>query len=117
MVVIFESQNGKRVNCLHARIIVKQSWYDPIEIFFVSHFDMFSYKSHLTGIFLFNFETIQQKNHFDTILIKIHLAVIEILSFSCFVLFLVMADGSHLGMPNCEKSKWLHARDVLYKMV
>ena len=63
----------------------------------------------LTGIFLFNFETIPCKNHFDTNL------VIEILSFSCSVLFLVMANGGHLGMPNRKKSKRLHTRNILAK--
>ena len=59
----------------------------------------------LTGLFLFNFETTQCKNHFDLNLVKIHTALIEILSFSCFVLFLVMPDGGHLRMPNCKKIK------------
>ena len=36
-------------------------------------------------------------------LVKIHLAVIEILSFSCSVLLLVKEDGEHLAMPNCKK--------------
>ena len=39
----------------------------------------------------FNFETTPCKNHSDTNLVKIHLAVIEMLSFSCCVLFLVTA--------------------------
>ena len=44
-------------------------------------------------------------------LVKIHLDVIEILSFSCSVLLLVKADGNHLAVPNCKKkkSKWLNA--------
>ena len=42
-------------------------------------------------------------------LIKIHLVLIEILSFSCSVLFVVTADGDHLVMPNCKISKWLNA--------
>ena len=57
----------------------------------------------LTGLFLSNFEKTQCKNQFGINLIKIHSTVIEILSSSCFVLFLVMADGSHLGMPNCKQ--------------
>ena len=69
--------------------------------------------SHLDRYILLNFETAQRKNHFDTNLVKIHLAGIEILSFSLTVLFLVMANGSHLGMPNCPKSKRLHARNIL----
>ena len=36
-------------------------------------------------------------------LVKIHLEVIEILSFSCSVLLLVKADGDHLAVPNCKK--------------
>ena len=46
-------------------------------------------------------------------LIKIHFMVIEILSFSCFVLFLVMPDGDHLAVPNCKKSKWLNAKIIV----
>ena len=41
-----------------------------------------------------------------------HLVVIEILPFSCSVLFLVMADGDHLAMPNYKKSKWLNAKII-----
>ena len=40
--------------------------------------------------------------------VKIHfgdLAVIEILSVSCSVLFLVKADGDHFVVPNCKKIK------------
>ena len=55
----------------------------------------------------------QCKNHFDTNLIKIHLTVIEILLIYCFALFLVTANSDHLGMPNCKKSNWLHARIVV----
>ena len=36
-------------------------------------------------------------------LVKIHLEVIEILSFSSSVLLLVKADGEHLAVPNCKK--------------
>ena len=36
-------------------------------------------------------------------LVKIHLVVIEKLSFSCSVLFLVKADGTHFAVPNCKK--------------
>ena len=35
--------------------------------------------------------------------VKIHLVVIEILSFSCSVLLLVNADGDHFAVPNCKK--------------
>ena len=38
-------------------------------------------------------------------LVKIHLVVIEIVSFSCSVLPLVKADGDHLVVPNCKKIK------------
>ena len=38
-------------------------------------------------------------------LVKIHLLVIEILSFSCFVLLSVKADGDHLAVPNCKKNR------------
>ena len=36
-------------------------------------------------------------------LVKIHLEVIEILSFSCSVLLLVKEDDDHLAVPNCKK--------------
>ena len=39
--------------------------------------------------------------------------VIEILSFSCSVRFLVTTNGGHLGMPNCKKLKRLHTRNIL----
>ena len=38
-------------------------------------------------------------------LVKIHLVVIEIMSFSCSVLLLVKADGNHLALPNCKKNQ------------
>ena len=43
-------------------------------------------------------------------LVKIHLVILEILCFSCSVLFLVTADGDHLELPNCKRSKWLNAK-------
>ena len=44
-------------------------------------------------------------------LVKIHLVVIEILSFSCSVLLLVKADGDHLECQIAKKkSKWLNAK-------
>ena len=43
------------------------------------------------------------KHQFDTYLVKIHLVVHEILSVSYFLLFFVMADGSHFGWSICEK--------------
>ena len=46
-------------------------------------------------------------------MIKMLSAVIEILSFSCCALLLVTADGSHVGMLNCKKSKWLGTRNTL----
>ena len=71
-----------------------QNWYDSTEIFSVSHFAILVTQDILTGsivffffFFFFNFETNKCKNHFDTNLIKIHLAVIEIRSFSSFVIF------------------------------
>ena len=39
--------------------------------------------------------------------------VIEILSFSCSVLFLLTADGNHLAVPNCKKIKWLNAKIIV----
>ena len=38
-------------------------------------------------------------------LVKTHLEVIEILSFSCPVLLLVKEDGDHLAEPNCKKNQ------------
>ena len=38
-------------------------------------------------------------------LVKIHLVVIEILSFSCSKLLLVKANGDHLAVPNSKKIK------------
>ena len=50
----------------------------------------------------------------DTNLVKNHLMVIEILSFSCSVLLLVKADGNDLAVPNCKKkSKWLSAKIIV----
>ena len=45
-------------------------------------------------------------------LVKIHLVVIEILSFSCSMLLLVKADGDYLAVPNCKK-KWLNAMIIV----
>ena len=59
----------------------------------------------LAGLLSSNFETTQCKNHFEANVVKIHSAVIEILSFSCSVLFLVRANGDHLGMPNYKNKK------------
>ena len=47
-------------------------------------------------------------------LVKIHLVVIEILSFACSVVLLVKADGNHLAVPNCKKkSEWLNAKIIV----
>ena len=48
-------------------------------------------------------------------LVKIHLVVIEIFSFSCSMLLLVKADGDYLVVPNCKKkkSKWLNAKIIV----
>ena len=48
-------------------------------------------------------------------LVIIHLIVIEVLSFSCSVLFLVKALRPHLVVPNCKKSKWLNAKIIVTK--
>ena len=55
--------------------------------FSVSRLAIFSNRSHLDWSLLFNFETTRCKNQFDTKLASIHLALIEILSFSCLVHF------------------------------
>ena len=57
---------------------------------FVAHGHLVSVRENiLTGPFLFNFKRNQRNKHFDTNFVKIHSAVMEIqvLSFSCFVLF------------------------------
>ena len=41
------------------------------------------------------------------------LIFIKILSFSCSALLLVSANGGHLGMLNCKKSKRLHRKNIL----
>ena len=46
-------------------------------------------------------------------LVKIHLMVIEILSFSCSVLLLAKADGNHLAVPNCKITKCLIAKIIV----
>ena len=38
-------------------------------------------------------------------LVKIHLVIIDILSFSCSALLLVKADGDHLVVPNCKNNQ------------
>ena len=53
---------------------------------------------------------------FDTNLIELHSVVIEILSISCFVLFLFSADGSHLETHDCKKSYRLQARITVKKI-
>ena len=106
--------NCKKSKWLNAKIIATQSWYNSIERFFQFHSLLFLVTDAiLTGLFLFNFETTQCKHDVDINLVKIHLAVIEILSFSCSVLFLVTANGGHLGMPSCKQSKGLHTRNIL----
>ena len=47
--------------------------------------------ANLTRLFLFNFESTSCKNHSDTNLVKIHYAVMEILSFSCSAPFCTAA--------------------------
>ena len=46
-------------------------------------------------------------------LVTIHLVIIELLSFSCSMLFLVMADGECPAMPNCKQSEWLNAKKAV----
>ena len=96
----------KKSKPLHTRNILAQSWINFNQWFMrYHHFRVFLFLVTAPGIsldgyillFLFNFETSQCKNHFDTNLVKIHLVVIEILSFSRSVLFLVTANGGLLG--------------------
>ena len=46
-------------------------------------------------------------------LVKIHLLVIEILSFSCSVLLVVKADATILQCQIEKKSKWLNAKIIV----
>ena len=47
-------------------------------------------------------------------LVKIHLEVIEVLSFSRSLLLLVKADDDHLAVPNYKKKiKMLHAKIIV----
>ena len=79
------------------------------------YFAIYSNGSHLDWSVLLKFAITQCKNHFETILIKIHSAVIEILFFFFLFFFLfcfsfhvcailVTADGGYLRMPHCKKS-------------
>ena len=43
-------------------------------------------------------------------LAKIHLVIKDILSFLCFVLFLVTADGNYLVVPNNKKTNWFNTK-------
>ena len=104
----------KKSKWLNAKIIVAQSWYNSTERVFQFYTWLFLVRDAiLTGLFLSNFKGTHCKNHFDTSLVKILYAVIEILSFSGSVLFLVTANDGHLGMPNCKESKRLHTRNIL----
>ena len=88
--------NCKESKWLHARIIVTQSWYNIIEIFFISHIAIFKKKTILI---------LKQLNA------RIILVAID--SVVMFFAIFETADGGHLGFPNCNKSKWLHAKIIL----
>ena len=97
MAAILECQNAKNRKSL----MKGPFWHkiNPTPLRF-SNFHIFLFlvtEANMNGLQLDIFETSQCKNHFDTNFVKIHSAVTEILSFSCFVLFLVTADGGHLG--------------------
>ena len=63
----------KKLKLLMAKINVTESWYNPIERFFQFHTLLFLVANAiLTGVLLFNFETTQCKNHFDTNFDKFH---------------------------------------------
>ena len=107
------SKLQKKSKWLNAKIIVTQSWYNSIERSFQFYTMLLLVRSViLRGLFLFNFETTQCKNHFDTTF-KIHKVVIEILSFSCSGLFSAKASGCNLGITNSNNSKQLHTRHIL----
>ena len=90
MAAILERKISKKSKLLHAKIIVTKSWNNSIEIFSVSHFAIFSNRSNLFFLILKNPMQESLRHKFDQNPL--------ILSFSCFALFLVMADNPHLGM-------------------
>ena len=87
----FAMPNCKISKWLNADIIVTESCYNSIQTFFFSFHSLVFLKTGaiLTGLFLFNFETNQWKNHFDTnlVIIKLNFVIIEILSVLSSVLF------------------------------
>ena len=88
-----------------------QDWYNAIGIFYQFHILLFlEMETILTDLLLSNFEATQCKNRFDTNLVKMHSVVSEIFLMFCAIL---TADDGHLGMQNCEKSKWLHIINIL----
>ena len=85
--------------------IVTQTWYDSTEIFFVPHFGRVSKEGHLDYFHLILKKKEKQnlmQSHLGTHLFKIHSVIIEILSFSCFVLFLSWQMGAIL---ECQTAK------------
>ena len=104
MTAILECQISGNSKWLHARKIVTQTWYDSIEIFFVPHFCRISKEGQLDYFHLIskNKKKNLMQSYFGTHLFKIHSVVIEILSFSCFMLFLSRQMGAIL---ECQTAK------------
>ena len=89
-----------------------QNWYDSTEIFSVAHFAILSNRNHFDWSLLFNFETTQCKNQFDTNLISIHSGLLRYQDIVIFMFCAIFRNGSHLGMLNCKKSL-LHAKIIV----
>ena len=74
-----------------------------IKMLFVSYFAIYSNGSHLDWSIFIQISNNSMQESFSHHFVKIHSAVIETLSFSCLVLFIITADGGHLGIENSKK--------------
>ena len=92
--------NCKKSKRLHTRNILAQNWINTNQWFL-------SYR-HFHCLYGY-FATILSKSILDD------LEVLELLSVSCSVLFLVKEDGDHFEVPNCKKSKLLNAKIIITK--
>ena len=102
--------NCTKSKWFHARILVTQILVitnNSIEVFFLSfHILQLITEASLTDLLLLNFETTKYKNHLTQIWSK---SIQQLLRYCQFLVCAISStgDGGHLGMPNCEKSKWL----------
>ena len=77
------------------------------------HFLLFSVTiASLTGLFISFWNDSMQESFWQKFYQNPFSSYWDIVNFM-FLLFLVTADGGHLGMPNCKKSKWHLERIVL----